>query len=316
MATPSTNISVTAPVSQAIDRVKLLLFRPFDLGKWFTIGFCAWLAHLGEAGFNMNYRLGSRRGGSLRHEWDQAREYMMNNLYWILPLAVAVMFIGLACWVVFTWLSSRAKFMFLHCVALEKAEVGEPWHKFTREGNSLFVFRLVLGLIAIVPMLPLMAIAIVAVMRMVSRGGPDIRGILVLVGAGLMLVMVAMVFLVAAKLTTDFVVPIMFLRRTGCLAGWRELLGLISINLTNFVLYLLFQVVLAMATGAFVLIAIIATCCIACCVIMIPYLGTVLLLPILVFNRSYSLHYLVQYGPEYDVFTPVSVPTGTMLWLR
>jgi hypothetical protein len=35
---------------------------------------------------------------------------------------------------------------------------------------------------------------------------------------------------------------------------------------------------------------------------MIPYLGTVLMLPILVFERSYSLYYLAQYGPEWDVF--------------
>ena len=45
-------ISVTTPISHAIDRVKQVLFNPFDLGKWFTIGFCAWLAGLGEsAGF-------------------------------------------------------------------------------------------------------------------------------------------------------------------------------------------------------------------------------------------------------------------------
>ena len=29
--------------------------------------------------------------------------------------------------------------MFLHCVALDKAEVGEPWNKFGREANSLFL---------------------------------------------------------------------------------------------------------------------------------------------------------------------------------
>ena len=35
---------------------------------------------------------------------------------------------------------------------------------------------------------------------------------------------------------------------------------------------------------------------------VIPYVGTVLLLPLGVFNRAYSLHYLAQYGPEFDVF--------------
>jgi hypothetical protein len=34
----------------------------------------------------------------------------------------------------------------------------------------------------------------------------------------------------------------------------------------------------------------------------IPYLGTVLYLPVLIFHRAYSLYYLAQFGPEYDLF--------------
>ena len=37
------HVSVTLPISPAMDRVKRLLFQPFDLGKWFMIGFGAWL---------------------------------------------------------------------------------------------------------------------------------------------------------------------------------------------------------------------------------------------------------------------------------
>ena len=57
-----TEISVTAPVGQALDRVKRMLFQPFDLGKWFVIGFCAWLAGLGESGG------GGGGGSSIRAE--------------------------------------------------------------------------------------------------------------------------------------------------------------------------------------------------------------------------------------------------------
>ena len=136
----------------------------------------------------------------------------MDNLYWILPLAVALVVIGLALWVVFTWLSSRGKFMFLHCVALDKAEVSVPWHKFARQGNSLFLFRLVLGLIGMVPDAAVGGGCGRDGHRMINRGEPDIRSILVLVGVVLVLIAVGLVFAVIAKLTTDFVVPIMFLR--------------------------------------------------------------------------------------------------------
>ena len=43
-------MSVTMPVGQAMDRLKKVLFQPFDAGRWFVIGFCAWLAYLGKRG--------------------------------------------------------------------------------------------------------------------------------------------------------------------------------------------------------------------------------------------------------------------------
>ena len=51
--TTRSNLSVTAPFGEALTRVGAVLFQPFDIGKWFIIGFCAWLAYLGErAGFH------------------------------------------------------------------------------------------------------------------------------------------------------------------------------------------------------------------------------------------------------------------------
>ena len=43
-------IGVTEPIDPALELVKRMLFRPFDLSKWIIIGFCAWLAGLGESG--------------------------------------------------------------------------------------------------------------------------------------------------------------------------------------------------------------------------------------------------------------------------
>jgi hypothetical protein len=65
-----------------------------------------------------------------------------------------------------------------------------------------------------------------------------------------------------------------------------------------------------MAIGIIVLLAILATCCIAGCLLLLPFLGTVLLLPVLVFKRAYPLYYLAQYGPQYDVFpVPPALPS-------
>jgi hypothetical protein len=313
LPTQSREISVTIPISQAFDRVKRVLFQPFDLGKWFVIGFAAWLAHLGEQGFGGGGNFGGGPhggGGNFHREFDHARDYVMSNLSWIVPLVVGVVVLCLVLWVVFTWLSSRGKFMFLHCVALNKAEIQKPWEQFAGAGNSLWLFRLGLGLIGMLLTLPLLALVLVPVFKMVARGAPNAAGILLAVGALLAFIVAAIVFAVIGKLTTDFVVPIMFRRGNKCLAAWGELRGLLRARFGSFVLYLLMQIVLGMAIGILVLVVVLVTCCIAGCFLAIPYVGTVLLLPVLVFHRAYSLHFFAQFGPEYDVFSPDAAPTA------
>jgi hypothetical protein len=114
VTTPPREISVAEPVSPALERVKRVLFRPFDLGKWFIIGFCAWLAQLGEGGFGGNYNFGPHQGtnsgDSFRHSFERARDYVLDNLNWIVPLAAGLVVIFLSLWLLFLWLNSRGKF--------------------------------------------------------------------------------------------------------------------------------------------------------------------------------------------------------------
>ena len=310
MAIQPTEISVTAPVSQALDRVKRMLFQPFNIGKWFVIGFCAWLAGLGQSGggFKGSFHSGGGRPSdaaqSFRDFMDQATPYVTQNLYWIIPAVVALVVLGLAWGMLLTWLSSRGKFMFLHCVALDQAEVERPWREFACEGNSLFWFRFVLGLIGLLLFLPLLGGVLFIVGRMLYRGNVEGGGIVLAVGLGLVFLALALCFGLIRKFTMDFVVPIMFLRRAKCTAAWGEFLGLLGNNAGHFTLYVLFQIVLTIVIGVLVLFAILVTCCIAGCLMVLPYLGTVVLLPVLVFERSYSIYYLAQFGPPYDVFPP------------
>jgi hypothetical protein len=307
---------VAEPVSPALERVKLMLFQPFDLGKWFVIGFCAWLAYLGEGGgggggggnFGNNFGNHSHEtGADFRHGLEQAWGYVLNHLYWIIPVAALVILLCLALGILFLWLNCRGKFMFLHCVALNKAEVVEPWNKFAREGNSLFWFRIVLGLIGAVLTLPLLVTIAVMILRMVFRGEPDVGGIVTVVGLVLAFFFLAIVFAVIKKFTVDFVVPIMFLRSGKCRAAWKEFYGLLSAHPGQFALYILFQIVLSMAIAVLVMMILVVTCC-CCCLMLLPYISTVLLLPVLIFKRAYPLYYLAQYGSQYDVFPPPSVP--------
>jgi hypothetical protein len=214
---------------------------------------------------------------------------------------------------VFLWLNSRGKFMFLHCVALDRAEVVEPWHRWTRQGNSLFLFRLVLSLIATVLTLPLGLIAVISIFKMIIYEQVIVAAIIKAAALILTVLLIAIIFSIIKKLTMDFVVPIMFLRNKRCLESWREFSALLSGYFGEFVLYFLFQIVMGIAIGAIVLMIVLITCCCAGCLMLLPYLGTVLLLPVLIFKRAYSLYFLAQFGRHYDAFAPMNVSPSNPL---
>jgi hypothetical protein len=302
-------VSVIEPISPAIDRVRLMLFEPFDLTRWFIVGFCAWLANLTIGRGNPNFVLPHRRG-PLHFEsfqpadlLQQVKDYIVYNLSWIIIIGLVATVLLIILWLVFTWLSSRGRFMFLHCVAHNRAEVRVPWKKFARHARSLFLFRIVLGLIgfAATVLLTLAAILLVLVLR--ARTGSNHAAIYGLVLAFLPILALTILFLLIHKFTRDFVVPIMFLRTPRCLDAWREFLTLLSANAARFTLYVLFQILIFVAIWAIIMVATLATCCCAGIILAIPYIGTVLILPLLVFVRAYSLSYLAQFSPALDVFT-------------
>jgi len=301
-------VSVLDPVEEALERVKLILFEPFDLGKWFVVGFCAWLAYLGQGGGGggSNFQLprGHGPGGSI----EPVKDFVLANLFWIIPTVIFVLTVAILIGLLVVWLSSRGRFMFLHCAALNRAEVKVPWAKYHREGNSLFLFRVVVGLIYFAAMIILIALLVAFIVIPASRS--SLSGISVALVLSIflpVLFVVVIVFALISKFTKDFVVPIMYLRTSSCVEAWREFLGILSVNKCRFLLYILFQIVIALAVAVIVVAASCVTCCCACCILAIPYIGTVLFLPVLIFKRAYSLFYFRQYGAQFDVFVPEAV---------
>ena len=296
-------VSVLDPVEDAIGRVKFILFKPFDLGKWFVIGFCAWLAYLGQGGGGGNFQ--PPRGQEYCGEMEAVKDFVLANLFWIIPAVILVVTVAVLIGLLIVWLSSRGRFMFLHCVALNRAEIKEPWSKYRREGNSLFVFRVVVGLIYFAVVILFIAILVAFIIIPASRSSLSGVGVAITLSVFLpVFFVVVILFLLISKFMEDFVVPIMYLRTSSCVEAWREFLGILSVNKCRFLLYILFQIVIGIAVTAIVLAAVMVTCCCACCLLAIPYIGTVLFLPVLIFKRAYSLFYLRQYGSQFDVFVP------------
>jgi len=311
--------SVIDPIGPAIERVRTVLFRPFDLGKWCVIGLSAWLAQLGSGGGNGGPG-GSGDNGpggphqpediteEIRHGYEAARDYVTANLHWILPVAIFALIVFITVWLLLTWLSSRGRFTFLYCVAQNKGEFWNPWRLLRPHGNSLFGFRVALGIIGFLTGAACLAGGGVLAFFSYKTLGFTALTILGLVMCGLLFFTSVIVFGIIGAFTTDFVVPIMYLRRLRCRPAWRVFLEVLAENKGRFLVYLLFRIVIGVAIGSLLVAVSCATCCIACCLFKVPYVGAVLLLPVSMFERSYSLYYLAQYGPQFNVFVPEPAP--------
>ena len=193
--------------------------------------------------------------------------------------------------------------MFLYCIAENKAEVKTPWHNFRKPANSLWLFKLVSGFIVFICFaLCAAVIALMVILLTKSYGRIRAAEILAIVCLALVTAIIAIASALFFKFTNDFVVPIIYLHPCSCTDAWRRFLQILSSRKGAFALYILFQIVIAMAIAAILLALVFGTCCCAALFLVIPYIGTVLMLPLLVFKRAYSLYYLGQFGPDFDVF--------------
>ena len=302
-------VSVTEPLGQAITRATQITFGPFDLGKWFVLGFSAWLATLGDRkGFNFSYQnhdsthttTPSAGTDTMQH----VGHWIDTHLPLIITLSVVIAIMVIAVGLLMSWLRSRAMFIFLDNLSKNQAAVVAPWKQFKSLGNSLFLFYLVLGAIMLICYAVVLGPALIVAL-------PDIRaehfggGAIAAIVIGLLLIPLSLVFAIIMWCTNNFVVPLMYLRGQRVRLAWQEFRTvLLPGNVGAFVLFLLLQFALRIATG----IISVMLGCITCCIGFLPYLNTVLTLPLYVFDRSYSVYFLEQFGQDYRVFLAIAEP--------
>jgi hypothetical protein len=68
------------------------------------------------------------------------------------------------------------------------------------------------------------------------------------------------------------------------------------------------MITLNAAIGAALVLGVLLTCCTALVLLLIPYIGTVLVLPVHLFRRLIGPEFLRQFGNEYDLFADVGEP--------
>jgi len=62
------------------------------------------------------------------------------------------------------------------------------------------------------------------------------------------------------------------------------------------------KLILIIISGIFIILAGLLTCCIGYLLFLIPYIGSVALLPVSVTLRTFSLEFLGQFGDDFKLF--------------
>lgn len=294
-------LSVIEPVSIAIEQTKEILFRPFELGKWLRLGFCAFLMGLTSSGGGGGGGGPGqpRAGGGNPPGGDPFFEWIKDHLLIVFAIAVVVVAMIIIVWFVITWLSSRGHFMFIDGVVQNRGAVVEPWREYRYEGNSLFWLRFWLSWASLTALLAIALFAGALALPDILEDEFGLWAMSAIVFAAVSMVAFVLLSALVSMVLADFVVPIMYLRRTSsvkALQAWHQemLLG----HFAAFVRYALFKILMSICVGVIALFVVCGTCCLA----LIPYIGTVILLPVYVFYRCYSLYFIEQFGPEWTIF--------------
>ena len=300
-------IEILAPFNQAIELTRLILFRPFDITKWLVIGFAAFLSGwLNSGGGSINpWSFRRWNTSDLQAPTLQFRSFNMDHAGLVLLTVVAVfVVVALVFLIVWLWIVARGRFVFVDCLVRNRAAIAEPWREFRQEGNGFFVFLLVLILVSLV---------------LAALFGGLIFGLLVLwrnyrvSNVPALFVVVPIVafawvaFAVVVNLIIYFMPPVMYTRRCSPLDAARAILQLIFEDPAPFILFILLMIGLWIG---WIVLGCLVTCA-TCCLASLPYIGTVIVLPVPVFFRSFSLLFLRQFGPMWDVWAKIPVPGAT-----
>jgi hypothetical protein len=302
-------LSVFEAVDEAFQKTKAILFSPFDLQKWLTLGFCAFLSAMAQGGGGGGFA-GNPFGGAgdAGREAQRMTHWMGAHLPLVVALGIVVLILALALGALFQWLGSRGQFMFMDSVARNRAAVAEPWNRFRRLGNSLFIFRFLFGLAALALFLLLAGGLLAALLPSIRSQHLTAFGLLAIVAAVFLFVPLILAIALFQLSLRDFVVPVMARRDLAAVPALRVFAGeILKGRVAEFVLFYVMALLLGIAAGVLITIG----TCVTCCIAGLPYVSSVVFLPVFVFFRAFSLSFLRQVGPQWDLYAkepPVASP--------
>lgn len=281
------------PLGIAWNRMVNQLFRPFEIGSWFLLGFSAFLASFLTGGTNISSWGGNGKDTTLP-SWEPE--------VWILLISALVLVV-LAVFLILIWLGCRGQFMLLDNVIKGTAEVRLPWREFRERANSLFRLYLLAFAIWILLMLVFGGLAFAYFWFAPRAIDSWVYYLPFALCIGLFFVF-AVVLSITVFFARDF--GLLWMYRHGGTA-WEATLKIWDLAKqypADFLLYLIMRFLLAIV----LLFIALLVGCLTCCIGFLPYLSSVITLPLSVFRVWYTIECFAQLGPDCDVRLPPSVP--------
>ncbi|MFC1524766.1 hypothetical protein ACFL5I_00090 [Planctomycetota bacterium] len=350
-------ISVIDAIGPALNHMTKVLFKSFNIVKWLKFGLVAFLVALGSGGgggfnFNTNFNIPVGDTGSKDFSFEKTEPIFEPILEWatthmtlLIILIVAAVLIISIIWMVVIYFSSRFSFVYLDGVIKNDMQIKKAYKENRITGWSYFLWRIIFWpTVLLVIMLFLALVGLGIYLLATAYGFTTVVIILtILIGLIALLVFIALIIFgsVITTFIDDFVVPIMYLKKLRVLQAWKVFRGLLRFNKTHFFLYVIFKILLALAS---VIVIILPCCCFgAICMpfgllmvglvvlafkfsiiwvavvlmglvawFIISVLWQTIVSPVTVFFRTYPLVFLEGFGKEFASITPqpIQVPAG------
>jgi len=302
-------VSVVTPISQAWARMSRVCFMPFDIVKWFCLGFSLFLSGLwGSVWQFLQNALNFLPFDALDAVFVPPRpgQPVADYLQQVGPTFAAVVGVGfLVLYVIYgltSYFAARGSFMFLDGLVHNRADLKQPWRRYARAGNALFVFKMIVTLAFWLINFVTVAVVLWLVWPDIVAEQPGARTQWALIVALPIVAVSALLYFKGMVITSDFIVPMMLREADAGLGPWRAwwvwLREFLKGHIWSIILFYLLRSVFVMAIGSIVLLA----CCFTCGLAALPYLSSVALLPAFAFDRLYSAYYVQQFGPRWLLF--------------
>lgn len=322
---------VTESMGPAWETMKRLLFRPFNIGTWFSFGFIFFLQSCVEGGGSNGLNIprgnsggggsGGSGGGDTGNRIDAVAHDIAHSLAQfgsglssgnapgadfdtslIIIIAAVGIVIAIPIIILTYWLGTRGQMMSIRAVATGNGSIGEQWSATREAAGMLFKFHLAFAGFSCLVFLPLIGVGGVMLLP-VYKDGAAIESMLpMLIGLGVLILVLIFPFMLVGAMARNFVAPIMLKHDIGAREGWRRFWAVGRNHIGAIFGFYVMRVLVGMLAGVVGIFAGLLTCCLG----LLPILHQTVMAPYYVFERAWTLEVLASMSSDFDLRSGVA----------